>query len=632
MSLKKHASSIQKNQSTAQDDMFAKPDPTKVVAMRHGSYEKLNDKGYVPEETVIVNGDIIIGKITPIQDVAGSVNRKQFKDSSEVYKSFAPGVVDRVYIGIQNQDGHESRKMLVRSERTPRIGDKFCCYTGDHQILTTEGWIPIGDVTVDHKVAALKGGRTLIYTSPKRVFEYTIKDTIYNVNTQHVNLRVTKNHRMYVARPDGDYKIEKAEDILGRHVNYKKNVENIESTYPGSTFIIPGVKGMNQRIVAMSKWLEVFGKLFGHININKHTDLKITNRDIFNQLSGMICKFDSNIKIIKEIDESVWNILDDSMTELIVPYAIMGKFPDWVWTLKTSDASILLTNILTNTVNNEYKTCNEGLADELQRLCLHAGCSANIVQLKDMYSVRILDARSCNITVNKQNQHSFITNKTRGRPVDNLELYDGKVYCCEVNGDGVIYVRRNGIPVWCGNSRHGQKGTGGILLHGIDMPFSKRGMRPDVIVNSNAIPSRMTVGQLAECLMGKVGAIEGFDVDGTPFEEYDMDAVEKRLGELGYDPKGYEELINGMTGEKLKSKIFYGPTYYQRLKHMVEDKIHGRSRGTRTLLTHQPPEGKYTTLALVTVQTVQLVCSTQATLSNCGKVRKFDINTFKHER
>jgi hypothetical protein len=591
MSLKKHSSSIQKNQSTAQDDMFAKPDPTKVVAMRHGSYEKLNDKGYVPEETVIVNGDIIIGKITPIQDVAGSVNRKQYKDSSEVYKSFAPGVVDRAYIGIQNQDGHETRKMLVRSEREPRIGDKFCCYTEEHQVLTTEGWIPIGNITVDHKVAALKGGVKLIYTRPKRVFEYAIKDTIYNVDTQNVSLRVTKNHRMYVARPDSDYKIEKAEDIIGRQVKYKKNVECVENIHVNSTFIIPGVKGLNQRIVDMASWLEIFGKLFGHLNINKYTYLRITDEALVSRLSGLINKFDSNIRITRETDKSEWSISDDSMTELIVPYAIMGKFPDWVWTLNTSHASLLLTNIMINVINNEYPTYNEGLADELQRLCLHAGCSANIVQLKDTYSVKILDAKSCNIVVNKQNQHNSVTIKTRGRPNDKLEPYVGKVYCCEVNGDGVIYVRRNGIPVWCGNSRHGQKGTGGILLHGIDMPFTKRGMRPDIIVNSNAIPSRMTVGQLMESLMGKLGALEGFDVDGTPFEEYDLDIVEKRLIELGYDPKGYEELINGQTGEKLKSKIFYGVTYYQRLKHMVEDKIHGRSRGTRTLLTHQPPEG-----------------------------------------
>lgn len=136
-----------------------------------------------------------------------------------------------------------------------------------------------------------------------------------------------------------------------------------------------------------------------------------------------------------------------------------------------------------------------------------------------------------------------------------------------------------------------QKGTCGILMPAIDMPFNKHGIRPDIILNPNAIPSRQTIGQLLESLIGKVAALDVFEGDGTPFEDFDISKVEKRLEELGYDPKGYEELYNGMTGEKLKMKIYFGPTYYQRLKHMVQDKLHGRARGPRTLLTRQPPEG-----------------------------------------
>ena len=262
---RKFISKAQKNQSTAQDDIFMKPDSTKVIGMRHGSYDKLNDKGYVPLETVINNADIIIGKVTPIQNIGNS--NKEFRDASEVYKAGAPGVIDRVYIDIPDQDGYPTRKILVRSTRTPRVGDKFA-------------------------------------------------------------------------------------------------------------------------------------------------------------------------------------------------------------------------------------------------------------------------------------------------------------------------------------SRYGQKGTCGIKLQGIDMPYNKFGIRPDIILNPNAIPSRQTIGQLLETLVGKVAALEGFDGDGTSFEDYNIEKIENRLKELGYDPKGYEELYNGMTGEKLKIKIFFGPTFYQRLKHQVEDKIHARARGPRTLLTRQPPEGR----------------------------------------
>ena len=106
------------------------------------------------------------------------------------------------------------------------------------------------------------------------------------------------------------------------------------------------------------------------------------------------------------------------------------------------------------------------------------------------------------------------------------------------------------------------------------MPFTKEGIVPDIILNPNAIPSRMTIGQILECLVGKVAAIQGMDADGTAFEEHDIEYVKNKLEELGYERNGYEWLYNGMTGEKLKVQIFIGPVFYQRLKHLVEDKIH----------------------------------------------------------
>jgi DNA-directed RNA polymerase II subunit RPB2 len=124
------------------------------------------------------------------------------------------------------------------------------------------------------------------------------------------------------------------------------------------------------------------------------------------------------------------------------------------------------------------------------------------------------------------------------------------------------------------------------------MPHNKNGIRPDIILNPNAIPSRQTIGQLLESVIGKVSALEFMEGDGTPFEDLNMEIIENKLKENGYDSHGYEELYNGMTGEKMKVKIFFGPTYYQRLKHMVQDKLHSRPRGPRTLLTRQPPEGR----------------------------------------
>jgi DNA-directed RNA polymerase II subunit RPB2 len=96
--------------------------------MRHGSYEKLNDRGFVPEEVNIDDGDIIMAKISPIQPVGSS--NKTFKDNSEQFKSHVPGAIDKVWTGIHNHEGYEMRKMRVRSERIPIIGDKFCSRSG----------------------------------------------------------------------------------------------------------------------------------------------------------------------------------------------------------------------------------------------------------------------------------------------------------------------------------------------------------------------------------------------------------------------------------------------------------------------------------------------------------------------
>lgn len=168
----------------------------------------------------------------------------------------------------------------------------------------------------------------------------------------------------------------------------------------------------------------------------------------------------------------------------------------------------------------------------------------------------------------------------------------------ERNGDGYVIckvrIRTFRKPVIGDklSSRHGQKGTIGNIIPEMDMPFTKNGQRPDIIINPHAIPSRMTIAQLKETLLGKVLLELGLFGDGTSFGELDVYTIRNELLKLGYENNGNELLYNGLSGEQIESEIFMGPAFYQRLKHMVNDKQHSRSIGPMVNLTRQPAEGR----------------------------------------
>lgn len=142
------------------------------------------------------------------------------------------------------------------------------------------------------------------------------------------------------------------------------------------------------------------------------------------------------------------------------------------------------------------------------------------------------------------------------------------------------------------SSRHGQKGVVGIISEQVDMPFTDDGIVPDIIMNPHGFPSRMTVGKMLELVTGKAGVLEGEFGYGTAFSGSPVEEVTATLAKHGFSFGGKDYLTSGVTGEPLPLYVFTGPVYYQKLKHMVQDKMHSRARGPRAVLTRQPTEGR----------------------------------------
>jgi len=208
--------------------------------------------------------------------------------------------------------------------------------------------------------------------------------------------------------------------------------------------------------------------------------------------------------------------------------------------------------------------------------------------------------------------NDIIVGKVMPRKINGKNTYSDNSTAMKANDDGYIdynyigtnsdgykfckiRIRKNRKPEVGDKvaSRSAQKGSIGMIYDHQDMPFTKDGIVPDIIINPHAIPSRMTMAQLMECIMGKVSCYLGAEGDATPFNSCGVENIARLLEKTGLERYGNEIMYNGRTGEQIKTEIFIGPTYYQRLKHMVADKIHSRgNNGPIVMLTRQCSEGR----------------------------------------
>jgi DNA-directed RNA polymerase beta subunit len=609
---KSYRDQCSKNHSTGEEEIFTKPvvEVSASGKMKPFNYDKLGPDGFIPKNVYVDSHDILVGKVMP-QKVQSVISER---DTSLQVKGNDDGHVDLNYQGI-NGDGYKFCKIRMRKYRKPQIGDKLACYSADHEYLTTDGWVSVDKLTLKHRVATMVDER-LIYQHPSELHEFDYNGEMICVKSNHVDLCVTPNHRMLYRgkQPGAVWRISTAAEIYGKRHKYKKNVDNwtpdindqefpwhlvvtngeithfrFEEYTDGNGKLIPELK------IDINNWLTFYGIYIAEGNIEPYSVHYAAYKPRVQEALDEAVK-NTGLKMTKIMDKGQlvsWRLWCTHAVRMIGTghIAITKSLQDWVWWLTREQSQKLVHSMCLGDGGQmengtwRYYTSSTELANDFQRLCLHAGYSCN-KKLKEEkghthYGISHGKPITCNadywvLTIITAQNEPLINKYIPVKENQYSKLpFDGKVYCCTVPlGEGIVYVRRNGHPIWSGQSRSAQKGTIGMVYRHQDMPFTKDGISPDIIMNPHAIPSRMTIGQLMECIMGKACCHIGAAGDSTPFTDCSVESIANILGKSGYERYGNEILYNGRTGEQMKTEIFIGPTYYQRLKHMVADKSH----------------------------------------------------------
>jgi DNA-directed RNA polymerase beta subunit len=598
-----------------------KPDKTKTKGIKFGNYDKLNNQGFIPENSLVENRDVIIAKIIPIKENRNDPTKViKYEDQSKTFRTTEETYIDKNYTG-RNGDGYNFAKVRVRILRKPNYGDKFCALP-TQQVLTDHGWMQICDIDITkHKVCSIGTDGNMIYEYPTAKFEYDHNDKMYSIKNKQIEIVCTLNHRLYVQKRNGkNYELIEAKDVMGKMVRFQKSLEN---AYPD----VPTIR-IGDVDYDMDTWLQFVGMFISDgscdtnvngIYITALKERKIEfNTSIFEKL-GVNYSYHNSGNFY--ISGSKYPDVYEEFKKLSVG-ALNKYLPDFIWNLSKRQSIVLLEALLQGDGTtmkykgedefSRYGTISIRLANDISRLAVHcgwsgiikiaeeptgiartgkrnlgsrAGTEVSIIQKHTYYKVSI---------IRKQNQ-PWINKKKNESNKEELIDYNGKVYCIEMPSSHTYYMREteNSPSLIIGNSsRHGQKGTCGNIIPECDMPFTKNGLRPDIIINPHAIPSRMTIAQLKETLLGKVLLELGMFGDGTSFGDLDVKTIINELQKLGYESYGNEVMYNGLTGEQLETSIFIGPVFYQRLKHMVSDKQHSRAIGPMVNLTRQPAEGR----------------------------------------
>jgi len=629
-----HTERDEDNNIVRDEIIRCKPNKQKTKGIKYGNYEKLNAQGFIPENTQVENRDVIIAKIIPIKENRNDPTKTiKYEDQSKTFRTHEDTYIDKNYTG-RNGDGYNFAKVRVRTLRKPVLGDKFCALP-TQQVLTDQGWVEIQHVDpAIHRVCTLDENGKMCYEFPSAKFEYEHDSTreespdepLYSVKNKQVEIVCTMNHKLYVEKRTASktnhpgYQLIEARDVMGKMVRFQKTMENV---YPDVATIRIG-----ETDYPMDAWLQLVGMFISDGCADQH------NSSIF-----ITAIKDRKVEFVKNILDNLgiqysrhadgnYCISGVKNPELFQHLSVLsvGAFhkylPEYAWSLSQRQSRVLLEALLQGDGHtmkykgedefSRYGTISPQLADDITRLALHCGWSGTVKIAEEPTGVARVGKRNLGsragqelsitlqhtyykVSIIREQNQPWINKKKNESNTETTVDYKGKVYCIEMPSSHVYYMRESKTSpcLIIGNSsRHGQKGTCGNIIPECDMPFTKDGLKPDIIINPHAIPSRMTIAQLKETLLGKVLIELGIFGDGTSFGNLDIKTIAQELLKTGYESYGNEIMYDGLSGEQMETAIFIGPVFYQRLKHMVNDKQHSRAIGPMVNLTRQPAEGR----------------------------------------
>jgi hypothetical protein len=397
-------------------------------------------------------------------------------------------------------------KMTNKSKTFSELtNNKHSCYDDQTEVLTSEGWLYFKDLTDKHMVATLINGDTLMYQKPLSIQSYDFNKKMYCVKSNQIDLMVTPNHRMLTKRHGSKhFRIEKSEDIHGKIVQYKKNVEKYndfgmqKSSYIEGDFFVITKNDKDGKSIKkyynLNQFIEMFGIWIAEGCMLRDWGVSFaTHKPRVKDALERLCNVENlNIKINKHINKkndtvkNAWCITDKHLVtyfKTVDVGAIKKSLPEWVWILDQNQCRLLIDgmllgdgHIVKGSTTYRYDTSSTKLADDFQRLCLHAGYCSNIaIKYKAGHSATIKKGNrkgekitstvdSYRMAVIKTQCEPKVNKNRKTNQADSWVKYKGKVYCCNVLGNssidkynnvydtgGIIYVRRNKYPSWSGN-------------------------------------------------------------------------------------------------------------------------------------------------------------------------------------